>query len=95
MDLRAVRGIGPTYEEKLRSAGISTAEEFAWVADLSELSERTTIPPARLAGLQAEAVRSLGRGGRPAANALRDVMVSLMELGRAVFSARRRAEKED
>jgi nucleotidyltransferase/DNA polymerase involved in DNA repair len=61
MDLTAIRGVGPAYRDRLEQAGIQDVAALARVPDLSSLSEWTGIPSARLAALQAEALRVLDR----------------------------------
>ncbi|HET6404890.1 MAG TPA: hypothetical protein VFH78_09595 [Candidatus Thermoplasmatota archaeon] len=88
MDLLGVRGIGPLYREKLEAAGVRSAEALAWVDDLPALAARTDIPVGRLAALQAEAVRAVGRQVRPPPIALRSALASVLHLARTVRDSR-------
>lgn len=56
MDLTAVPGIGPEYSRRLKDAGVPDVTALAAVTDLSTLSEKTDIPPSRLAAFQASAL---------------------------------------
>lgn len=64
MDLTAIPGVGPAYRERLQQAGIRDVAALARVPDLSSLAEWTSIPPSRLAGFQAHALRVMDRTPR-------------------------------
>lgn len=98
MDLTAIPGIGAAYEERLHQAGIGDVAALARVPDLSSLSEWTGIPPPKLAGFQASALKMLDRtpvddeeGGivldSPPRRARRDPMLALRKAGIRVVAA--------
>lgn len=55
MDLTALPGIGPSYSERLRRAGVHDAPALAAAEDLPALAEKTQIPLARLRAFQEHA----------------------------------------
>ena len=80
MDLRSLRGVGPTFGERLQEAGIHDIEDLAWVSDLSTLADRTGIPTPRLADFQAQAVKRVAQRHRPPAVALQSVAAAMLDL---------------
>lgn len=50
LDVDAVTGVGPTYAERLRAAGVDTVGELA-LSDPSRLADETDIEPGRVANL--------------------------------------------
>ncbi len=59
MELRSIKGIGKTFEEKLMNAGIKSVEELA-VADIDAISQATGINATRLSKWKEAARKMLG-----------------------------------
>lgn len=84
MELLEIRGIGPIYRKRLKEAGVHDAADLAWVGDLAALSGKTDIPMARLASLQAEAVRVVAARHRPPHLAIRGMSSAVSRLAMRV-----------
>lgn len=80
MDLRSIRGVGPTFSDRLQAAGVHDVADLAWVSDLSTLSDKTGIPAPRLADFQAQAVKLVASRHRPPAVALQSVANAVLDL---------------
>jgi hypothetical protein len=84
MELTQIRGIGDTYGERLREAGIRSVSDLAWTEDLSTLSDKTDIPPARLAEFRVEAVKLAERAHRAPADVIHSVASAVFDLAEEI-----------